>query len=280
MLWYSLDFIEKEILTNVREGVKNGILASSDNLLYGSRTVIPNPEAVIKVNKLAKKYWNVVSWSHCTLAAAAYNKKLVRDVAEIIIDGEKQKFMGVEVGIESGSINVMRKHMPAKSKPFPVEKWPDVVEEAFSLFHEVGITPAATIVVGLPGETEEDVIATIELVERLKPYRSLIVPMFFVPMGPSRLGKYEWFRNIGEVHIDLLMACLKHDLYWAKDLMRTYLAPRMKNALVKAAVKWFLNYAERGLPKAREKLLEIIERKRRELRQIEAKKATVSEKAS
>jgi len=251
--WYPLDYIRKEIEANVREGVDSGILSCTDVLLYGSSTVWPNPEAVLKVNRLAKSMWRSVGWSHCTLAAAVANKKLVRDVAELLIDGENQKLLGVEVGVESGSVEIMRKHMPAKPRPFPVEKWPEVVEEAFALFHENNIVPAATIVVGLPGEREEDVVATTELVKRLRPYRSLIVPMFFVPMGPSRLGKEEWFRKIKPYHVELLMACLDHALYWAEKLIDEYMTEK-RYALIRRALKWFLKRVKEYRPKVEEKL--------------------------
>ncbi len=256
--WYPLDFIEKEIQVNVREGLDHGILSCTDVLLYGSDTVVPNPDAVLKVNMLAKKYWRQVGWSHCTLAAAVADKKLIDSVTEILIDGEHQKLLGVEVGIESGSVKLMRQHMPAKSKPFPVEKWPEIVEEAFALFHEHNIVPAATLIVGLPGETEDDVNATTELVRRLRPYRSIIVPMFFVPMGPSRLGKEEWFRRIKPYHVDLLVTCLDHALYWAEKLVDEYLTG-MKYAIVRRALKWFLSKVREYRPKIIEKLREFAE---------------------
>ncbi len=257
--WYPLSFIEEEIKTNVREGLDSGILCATDVLLYGSRTIYPNPDAVLAVNRLAKSYWDNIGWAHLTLAAALTNKQLIRDLNELLIDGEKQKFIGVEVGIESGSVRMMKKHMPAKPAPFPVEKWPEVVEEALSLLHENLITPAATLVVGLPGETEDDVIATTELVENLRPYRCLIVPMFFVPMGPSRLGREEWFKKLRPYHVDLIMACLKHDVYWANDLIDNYLQG-MKMMAVRRAMKWFIGLVDRSMPKIRKKLMGMCER--------------------
>ncbi|NPA70707.1 MAG: B12-binding domain-containing radical SAM protein [Crenarchaeota archaeon] len=256
--WYPLEFIEKEIQVNVKEGVDHGILSCTDVLLYGSDSVIPNENAVLKVNMLAKKYWRQVGWSHCTLAAAVANKKLIDAVTEVLIDGENQKLLGVEVGVESGSVKLMRMHMPAKSKPFPIEKWPEIVEEAFALFHEHNIVPAATIIVGLPGEDEDDVKATTELIKRLRPYRSLIVPMFFVPMGPSRLGRQEWFRKIKPYHVELLMACLDHALYWAEKLVEEYMTDR-KYFLIKRALRWFLNKVKENRSKVEQKLREFAE---------------------
>ncbi len=257
--WYPLEFIEKEILTNVREGLNNGILSCSDVMLYGSKNVIPNAEAVIKVNELAKKHLRSVGWSHCSLAAALAGEDVLREVTNILIDGENQRFLGVEVGVESGSPKIMKRHMPAKSRPYSPDEWPEVVEKSFSLFHELNVIPAATIIVGLPGEEEDDVVATTELVKRLRPYRSLIVPMFFVPMGPSRLGGKAWFRNLREYHIDLVLACLDHAIYWAERLVDEYLVG-LKYLAIRRALKWFLGLVKKYRPRAREWLLKFVNR--------------------
>ncbi len=257
--WYPLDFIEEEIRVNAREGLDHGILHASDVLLYGSRDIIPKLDPVLKVNKLAKRYWKRVGWSHCSLAAAVAGEKVLRRVVEEVIDGVNQRMLGVEVGLESGSPRIMRIHMPAKPRPFTPEEWPEVAVHAFSLFHELNVVPAATIIVGLPGEEEDDVKATTELVKRLRPYRSLIVPMFFVPMGPSRLGRNEWFRRIKPYHVDLLMACLEHALYWANRLVDEYLRGA-KYALVRRGLKFILSLADRNKWRIREYLTSIAEK--------------------
>ena len=80
--------------------------------------------------------------------------------------------------------------------------------------HDNNFIAACTLIVGVPEETEEDLIKTIELMDDLKNIRSLIVPLFFVPMG--RLKDEDWFKEteMNELHKELLVKCLKHDLYW------------------------------------------------------------------
>ncbi len=134
--------------------------------------------------------------------------------------------------------------MRAKSAPFPPEKWPEVVEEAFAILHDLGIVPAATLIVGVPGEREDDVIKTIELVERLKPYRSLIIPLFFVPMG--LLSTKDWFKafEMKEVHAELFAVCLRHTLRWASDIARWYVGD--SNPLFRWGINMFIKLAERA----------------------------------
>jgi radical SAM superfamily enzyme YgiQ (UPF0313 family) len=59
----------------------------------------------------------------------------------------------------------------------------------------------------------------IELVDDLKEIRSLIVPLFFVPMG--KLKDDDWFKEteMNQMHRELLIKCLKHDFYWIDNLI-------------------------------------------------------------
>ena len=114
--------------------------------------------------------------------------------------------------------------------------------------------PAATFILGLPGEKEEDVIATIELIERLKNYRSLIVPMFFVPLGA--LKDRGWFRRemITDVHIEALRKAMWHTAKWAEDIVSRIYFRGLKQAPLKlliqgviAYIKWRVRRVERRL---------------------------------
>jgi len=161
---------------------------------------------------------------------------LIGKLVEII----DQDFIGVEVGIETGSPELAKKIMPAKAKPYDVEDWPEIVIDAFEIMHENNIIPAATIIVGLPDETEIDVIKTIDLIERLRDYRSLIVPMYFVPMGAFK--DKDWFReDVKGVYAELARVCLKHNVYWIKKLVNTYFK---RNIPLKALMWLVIKFVE------------------------------------
>src|SRR3990170_959690 len=113
---------------------------------------------------------------------------------------QKQSWWGAEIGIETGSPEIARKIMPAKAHPFKAEDWAEVVQTGMGIMHDNKLVPACTLIVGLPEEKEEDVIKTMELVDDLKHFRSLIVPLFFVPLG--RLKSENWFKQteMSELH--------------------------------------------------------------------------------
>ncbi len=220
---YPLEKIEKELKVNTREGLNAGILHSEDVLLYGTNGVIPNAEKVIKVHELAKKYYKTLAWSHASLAAIVKGEKdskLISKVSEII--RKDQDWWGVEVGVETGSPRLAEIIMPNKAKPFETKDWPEVVVESAGIMQDNGIIPAMTLITGLPEETEDDVIKTIELVERLWDFKAIIMPMFFVPMG--LLKDKDWFRafELTERQEELLKICLSHGVRQGKSILRNY----------------------------------------------------------
>jgi len=240
-----LDMIEKEILVNVREGVRSGILHSEDVLLYGAKGINLNPDALIKLHKMARKHLTTIAWSHASLAAiknAEEEYKLITKLREIICADGLQDYWGVEVGIETGSVKLAKKVMPAKAAPYPAEKWPEIVEDAFAIMHENNIIPAATLILGLPEETPDDVVATAELLDRLKPYRSLIVPMFFVPMG--LLKNKDWFSevHVSNEHIEVMRRCLWHSVRWAEEIIDKFYLEKPQYYPLKLLLKAFLKY--------------------------------------
>ncbi len=236
-----LDLIRREIMVNINAGIKQILLHSEDVPLYGAHGVIPNPEAVLKLHEMVQEIRRKnpeveFGWSHAALATVVVGEekfKLMKKIADMMIDGDVVRFIGFQTGIETGSPRLAKKIMPAKAAPYPPEKWPEIVEEAFRILADDGYIPAATIILGLPEETPEDVVATAELIERLKPYPSLIVPMFFVPMG--RLRDRDWFTKnlLREEHIEVLRLCFHHTSSWGLKIMNKY----TRNPALRAAIK-------------------------------------------
>ncbi|MFP3255884.1 MAG: radical SAM protein [Thermoplasmata archaeon] len=221
--FYPYEKIEKELQVNYREGVRSGILHAEDVPLYGSLDYIPKTEKLIKLHELTKKYYKTIAWSHASLAAilaGEKNDKMLTRVSEII--KKDQDWWGAEIGIETGSPRLAEIIMPNKAKPFETKNWPDVVVEAAGVMQDAGLVPAMTLIVGLPEETEEDVIKTIELVERLWDFKAIIMPMFFVPMGI--LKNKDWYRayELTDTQQELLKLCLSHGVRQGKRILRNY----------------------------------------------------------
>jgi radical SAM superfamily enzyme YgiQ (UPF0313 family) len=109
--------------------------------------------------------------------------------------------------------------------------------------HDAKIVPAATLITGIPEERPEDTIASIELVEDLRDFRSLIVPMYFVPMGLLR-GESWYKREPTEEQLELMRVCLRHDIKWLDDIFSWY--AKDMNPLVRRLISLFLSMVKRA----------------------------------
>jgi radical SAM superfamily enzyme YgiQ (UPF0313 family) len=223
-------------------------LHAEDVMLYGSKSTIPDDEKLIKLHENVLKRCGSISWSHCSLAAVASKPKLFSKVSEIIL--QKQSWWGAEVGIETGSPELAKKNMPAKAHPFEPEEWPEVVRTGLGLMHDHKLISACTLIVGVPEETEDDLIKTIELVENLGGVRSLIVPLFFVPMG--RLKDEDWFKEneMNQLHKELLIKCLKHNFYWIDSLIDLAFEGKWYAKLLRPLYKLFVEVIRHEAEKA------------------------------
>lgn len=118
-------------------------------------------------------------------------------------------------------MRLIRKYMAAKPLPYRAEDWPDVVTQAFGIMSDHDWVPAATLVTGLPGDTPDDINDAIELVETLGKYRSLIVPLFFVPMKTPKLieKRRSAEKLLSEKRVELFYRCLRHSAKWIPSLL-------------------------------------------------------------
>jgi radical SAM superfamily enzyme YgiQ (UPF0313 family) len=215
--WYPIEKINQELSVNLNSGNTTVCLHAEDVMLYGSKNTEPRDDKLVQLHELVTRRCKSISWSHCSLAAVALKPKLISKISELIL--QNQAWWGAEVGIETGSSEIAKKIMPAKAHPFKAEEWYDVVCTGMGLMHDNKLVPACTLIVGLPEEQEADVLRTMELVDDLKGVRSLIVPLFFVPLG--KLKNENWFTDtkLSKLHKDLLIQCAEHDFRWVDNLL-------------------------------------------------------------
>jgi len=239
--------IVKDVEVNVRAG-RQPLLHAEDVLRYGAKGLVPEKEKVIKLLKAVRDVPGVkhIGMSHFALSSVAAAPDLVEEMTPLLGADEKRWASG-QTGIETGSPRMIAMHMRGKVKPFKPEDWPDVVVRAFEIMRENHWVPCATLIIGLPGETEKDVELTIDLVERLRPFKSLIVPLFFVAMGILRRKGHVGMtlKDLNARRAELLLKAWKHNLLWAPTLMREYFRMSMKSHVAAIGMAAVLTYGVR-----------------------------------
>jgi len=184
---FPLEHILKEVELNAKNGTKMIILASEDIFLYQSKgKFLPNREAIVTLIKSIAAVPGVeyIQPAHASLAPVVYDPKMVEEIGPILFEKSRwvtngTKYSSVEIGIETGSIRLMNEHMKGKMLPYKPEEWHDVVTKGIEIMNENRIWPLATLITGLPGETEKDTLATLELLDKLRHSKVFYVPLLF-----------------------------------------------------------------------------------------------------
>jgi radical SAM superfamily enzyme YgiQ (UPF0313 family) len=212
--WYPLSKIQKELIINCNSGLNNGMLHAEDVFLYGQKSTMPDEKKIIKLIQLTQKYCKKIHLTHVSIASSIAIPNLIEHVMDLIL--QNQYYMLVEVGLETGSVNLLRKNMASKVKPFKPEQWRDLIDQALGKMHDNMMIPFCSIIFGLPFETQDDKINTLELIENIRNYRCILFPVNFIPSGNLNDSK-KYTNNIEDldsIEKEIVLKCIDHDLFW------------------------------------------------------------------
>ncbi len=218
-----IDHILKEVEVNLRAG-RRPLLHAEDVLRYKANGLEVNKEAVAELFRTVKNYPGVesVAISHFALSSVASAPDLVEEISSILNLGKNGEWLGGQTGIETGSPRLIKDHMVGKCKPFTPEDWPQVVVDSFEILAKNSWVPLATLIIGLPGETEADVDLTIDLIEKLRHFKSLLVPLFFVSEGGLKKTESFSIDKMTPKRSELFLKCWEHNLTWASMFLKEY----------------------------------------------------------
>jgi len=240
-----LENILKEVEITAKEGEGRITLVTEDLFIYGAENprFTPNREAVVKLVKSVASVPSVkqIQPSHSSLAPVVADPRMVEEVAEVLIDRNwywhgKKRIVTSEVGVETGSVRLMRKYMAGKMLPYRPEQWQEVVAQAFGIMNDNDWYPLATLILGLPGEREEDVLETLKLMDSLRNHSALYVPLFFVPLENCLLMNNQGTEldNLTKARWELFTRCWEYNVRIWGD---TFLEHRLPNPLLYSFVK-------------------------------------------
>lgn len=234
-----LDVPKEQIMaavrSNVRDGNKQISLATEDMFIWGQvRTetpfFFPNREALLDL------YSSIVSTpgveqhvlSHCTIAPFVVDPLLIKKLSETLLPKSpihlprlsshpQRKALSPLIGLETGSVRIAKKIMPGKGVPFRIEDWPSVVIQGLQVANENNWFPVMTLIVGNPDETDEDCMATLDLLYEIerRGLFAIMVPSIFTPLHDTRMEKARGVtetRRLSPLQWQVMMKCWKNNL--------------------------------------------------------------------
>jgi hypothetical protein len=166
--------------------------------------------------------------SHCTIAPAVVDPLLIKKLSDILLPKSpihlprlsshpEKKALTPLIGLETGSVQMAKRIMPSKGVPFSIEDWPSVVLEGLRVLNENNWFPMMTLIVGNPGETDEDVMATLDLIYEMerRGLFAFLVPSIFTPLHDTRMQNEKGVtetRSLTPLQWQLMMKCWKMNL--------------------------------------------------------------------
>jgi radical SAM superfamily enzyme YgiQ (UPF0313 family) len=211
-----------DVGTNLRGGVRSLSLITEDLFRYGARGGKVAPEALIgllermreddRVRLIQSDHANIISIER-------YGDGDLSRVRTLLAGRDDPRdYVWLNLGAETASGRLLAENggRPKMGRHKPQE-WGALCREQTGRLADAGYFPLVSIVMGLPGETREDVERTLEWVESLGDMRAAVFPMFLAPLGPHDDGF--GVDDMTHRHWDLLRACYRLNFRWTPRLV-------------------------------------------------------------
>ena len=117
--------------------------------------------------------------------------------------------------------------MKGKALPFSVDAWPELVVQGVGIMNDHDWWPLCTIMTGQPDETNDDVCATLDLIDDLRNHNAKMfyTPVLFIPLRDALLGNQSRtnLENLTELQWEVLAKCWKNNInFWNPDMKWIY----------------------------------------------------------
>ncbi|MEK6287605.1 MAG: radical SAM protein [Acidobacteriota bacterium] len=241
--------IMKAVRANIREGNKQISLATEDMFIWGqvhtdTPFYFPNREALLSL------YSDIVDTpgveqhvlSHCTMAPAVVDPLLIKKLSDILLPKSpihlpylsshpQKKALVPLIGLETASLRMAKMIMPSKGVPFSIDDWSSVVIQGLTTLNANNWFPAMTLIIGNPGETDEDTKATLDLIYEVerRGLFAFFIPSIFTPLHDTRMEMKKGVtetQQLSPLQWQLMMKCWKMNLrpgqysWWAPTAWR------------------------------------------------------------
>jgi radical SAM superfamily enzyme YgiQ (UPF0313 family) len=212
-----------DLATNVAGGVPAAVLGSEDFFRYGSAG------ATVRFDKLREllravgevRGISLLQIDHANVSSLAQlTAEQLREVRTLLVGERRVELPWLNIGVESANGELVHANAPGKLAPLRAEDWEPAVRRVAGMVSQAGFFPVFSFVLGLPGETPEDVRRTLKLVGDLSQRPASIFPIFYEPLPGRGADDRFGLSALSSEHVELLAACYESNFRWVPRLFQ------------------------------------------------------------
>lgn len=236
-----VDTILSDLETNLAGGIRSVVSGSEDFFRYGSETIVPDFDKLCGLLEQMKKIRGLsfmqIDHGNITSVLQLSDEQL-SEIRKLLTWESKSDYLWVNMGVESANGRLVAANCPGKISPFQPDDWEQMVRQAAEKMSRNGFFSVFSIILGLPGETGDDVAQTLKLVRDLGKNRAVIFPVFYEPLSAEQI-EAGWRFTLDKMradHLELYRTCYEINfrivprLFW--DNQRAAGVSRTKRALM------------------------------------------------
>lgn len=210
-----------DIHTNVAAGQTNLALLSEDFFRFGAQGRTVNSPALIALLEKIRAIPEVrfIQIDHANINSVAhYSDAELRQVRNLLAGSSGCRFPWVNLGVETLSHVLLERHGGAsKMRRASDDSWGEFSLQQILRLCDAGFFPFVSLVLGLAGETRDDIVRTIGWLDSFGDRPVAIFPMLHAPIDGSRsMGR----RDLKPIHWQLMIACYRRNFYWIPQVYR------------------------------------------------------------
>jgi hypothetical protein len=236
------EIILADLETNIANGQTSVVSASEDFFRYGATGIKPDFDKLhsllTQMQQLDGLRFMQIDHANVTSVVQLTDEQLT-EARRLLTWQQKSDYLWVNMGIESANGQLVAANCPGKVAPFDPDQWQDIVKESCEKLIRTGFYPVLSLVLGLPGETPNDVEQTINLVKWLEKRPAVIFPIFYEPPILEDINAKKSFSvdKMHASHLELYSRCYEINfkavptLFW--DNQRAGGVPWIKRAMLR-----------------------------------------------
>ena len=207
-----IDLICADVETNLAAGVRSVVSSSEDFFRYGGSGGKVSPAALCELLEAMRRLEGIgfMQIDHGNISSVLqFSDDELREVRRLLTWESRCDYLWVNLGAESANGRLVQSIGSGKLAGMDPDDWEGSIEQAAEKLSRCGFFPVFSLILGLPGETPDDVARTRALVERLSERPAAIFPIFYEPVSADeRAGGMRFSTHtMREDHLDLYVAC-------------------------------------------------------------------------